>query len=629
MYKERLFELIRKEEVLIWAGAGMSMYAGYPSGNELAKRIYNSLTSSEKEIISPNLLLPDLAEEYNRLRLSVNPLIGLLKKVIESHTPTSRKYHDMIAGIPHFKTIITTNYDSLFETSYGNLAQIATSSKDISYLDNNKVHIFKVHGDFRELDKLIISKSDYLNFFNKEKDNLFWTKITESVATKNILFLGYNLEDLNITSIFDKVCENLQHHMKEAFLIVPGLASHKVNDLTRRGIKYIDSTAETFLEDLVVNLKENILTDFENNIVSPETYRKFLNLNDLIPKLKGSPESYKLQGLEGKNGKYEGKINLVLKNDTNFISNFDKFLSGEINDELIIPKDIIIQSNITIQGLKLPSSDELKEIFIKRYPYKTGKVDITFSDQFELTDISFKTFGGKKPRILLEHKNAKFQFILGLDNLPRIDISFEFLHNQTLGKIKDEIEVYTFLKHLTQGDTFTVHFEDGYQYKNQFPAFEQYSKYALKYLSYFNLLKKVEAAYSIRFNNFKITDESYDILIKVVNVLDEKWEMLPSDDYITLKLNSTDQGVFEFLMKIESDKPEIKLPQENSEEVILHGHKINLGYPVFTLLNPYISNLTKIKSGEDDFAIIKSKTKEIQLSYSKESSLKKPSELND
>lgn len=37
MEKERIFELIRKEEVLLFAGAGLSRYAGYPSGKELAE----------------------------------------------------------------------------------------------------------------------------------------------------------------------------------------------------------------------------------------------------------------------------------------------------------------------------------------------------------------------------------------------------------------------------------------------------------------------------------------------------------------------------------------------------------------------------------------------------------------
>ena len=46
--KDRLFELIRQEQVIIFAGAGTSLYAGYPSGNDLKKIIHNSLNNTEK-----------------------------------------------------------------------------------------------------------------------------------------------------------------------------------------------------------------------------------------------------------------------------------------------------------------------------------------------------------------------------------------------------------------------------------------------------------------------------------------------------------------------------------------------------------------------------------------------------
>ena len=52
VYKERLFELISREEVVLFAGAGLSLYAGYPSGNALKNIFYNNLNIKEKEIIN-------------------------------------------------------------------------------------------------------------------------------------------------------------------------------------------------------------------------------------------------------------------------------------------------------------------------------------------------------------------------------------------------------------------------------------------------------------------------------------------------------------------------------------------------------------------------------------------------
>ena len=37
MIKEKIFELVRKEDVVLWVGSGMSYHAGYPLANELKK----------------------------------------------------------------------------------------------------------------------------------------------------------------------------------------------------------------------------------------------------------------------------------------------------------------------------------------------------------------------------------------------------------------------------------------------------------------------------------------------------------------------------------------------------------------------------------------------------------------
>ena len=48
MYKESLFQAISKGEVVLWAGAGLSLYAGLPSGVQLREILYEGLTPLEK-----------------------------------------------------------------------------------------------------------------------------------------------------------------------------------------------------------------------------------------------------------------------------------------------------------------------------------------------------------------------------------------------------------------------------------------------------------------------------------------------------------------------------------------------------------------------------------------------------
>ena len=117
MSKERIFELIRKEEAALFVGAGMSLYAGYPSGAKLAEILFNSLTTDLQNQLEFSTNLPKLAEDIYYLKGgNKNYLIETLKNEFQKE-PTSIETHQLLAKIPQIKTIITTNYDTLFETT--------------------------------------------------------------------------------------------------------------------------------------------------------------------------------------------------------------------------------------------------------------------------------------------------------------------------------------------------------------------------------------------------------------------------------------------------------------------------------------------------------------------------------
>lgn len=97
MEKENLFELIRSEEVLIWAGAGMSLNSGYPSGKELCNLLYNNLTVAEKKLFENNYNLLDISEQIFRIRgHNRNYIIKTLKDVFDKE-PENIKTHKIIS----------------------------------------------------------------------------------------------------------------------------------------------------------------------------------------------------------------------------------------------------------------------------------------------------------------------------------------------------------------------------------------------------------------------------------------------------------------------------------------------------------------------------------------------------
>jgi NAD-dependent SIR2 family protein deacetylase len=153
MAKDRIFELIRREEVVLFVGAGMSLYAGYPSGEKLSKILYDNLTNDLKKDIEFTKNLPRLAEDiYNLKGGNKNYLFEILKGEFQKE-PTSVKTHELLAKILHFKTIITTNYDTLIESTNRKI-EVIRKSKDYSIANSKKQLLFKIHSDLSDTEKL-------------------------------------------------------------------------------------------------------------------------------------------------------------------------------------------------------------------------------------------------------------------------------------------------------------------------------------------------------------------------------------------------------------------------------------------------------------------------------------------
>src|SRR5690606_37388168 len=121
-------------------------------------------------------------------------LVEIVKKIFEDFDNSSEA-HDLIAKMPQIKDIITTNYDSLFENSIKELDVIYKSTDYINSTKNNQ-KLFKIHGDFTTPNDIVITKSDYINLFSNDfLQTIFWNAITDRIASKNVVFVGYSLED--------------------------------------------------------------------------------------------------------------------------------------------------------------------------------------------------------------------------------------------------------------------------------------------------------------------------------------------------------------------------------------------------------------------------------------------------
>lgn len=624
MYKENVFQLIRKEEVIIWVGAGMSMYAGYPSGVKLADILYQSLTEPEKSGVNPNLPLPNLAEEIYRIKGNKkNALIRNLKDAILNHKPASIEYHQKLAGIPHIKTIVTTNYDTLFERAYGDNAQVVIAPNQIPYLDKNKVQIFKAHGDLTAPDSVIVTNSDYNRFFkNNTEYDIFWTVIKERLATKSILFLGYNLEDPNVSVLFDKVSDALGSHMKESFLVAPNLPQHKIGNLISQGIQYINSNGEDFVEELLQNIKDNIIEDFDKGFCSADTFRKFLFDNNLMADLKSVSNSFKLAALSGINGNIEGNLDFTVKNDSGFISELKNFIDGKKFGEFEIPEDKLINTKMISHGLKLLGAKEGIALKLKSLPKIESEFDLLFDGGFELNDIPVKIFGSPYG-IQMEgnYRNLKFWLKLDPINTPDGKIDLKFTHKDLYSRTKDEIEIHALLKNIASGQSFTIHHKSGLNFTEAFPIQEELLADATKFLDYFEKLQVIERNYSIRFldiNSRELGKESFELILIILSAINNQSITYHYEGEFVGEIPDISELTLEKIAVLSQMNLSLPVHEPNGTTVKLHGQEISLGFKKIEILDAYITNLDALRNKTENLGKFRSKTQKIKISYTKE-----------
>ena len=187
-------------------GSGCSIASKALSAQDLTEKIWSLLEPDYRD----NDIKSSLQEASENLVVQEgNDRTKLNKVLVDSFsnlTPSS--FHQLILRIPHFHTIITTNYDSLIETAYSfDNFQVIASDSELATADPRKVQLLKIHGDTKHLEDIVITKTDYRHFLESPKNSLLWSRITTEFTSKHIVFVGYSADDQNILNLIDHIKE--------------------------------------------------------------------------------------------------------------------------------------------------------------------------------------------------------------------------------------------------------------------------------------------------------------------------------------------------------------------------------------------------------------------------------------
>lgn len=233
------------ENVAIFAGAGLSIPAGFVSWKELLKPIAEELgldIDREHDLVSlAQYHVNENSGNRNQLNQRLINEFAARTKITENHT--------ILARLP-IRTYWTTNYDKLIENSL----ESANKIPDVKYTKEQlaitkpqrDAVVYKMHGDIEHPDSAILIKDDYESYHLKMDQYI--TALSGDLVSKTFIFIGFSFTDPNLDYILSRVRISYQNSQRRHFCFLRNVSKSK--DETEADFQYRIRKQKLFVGDL-------------------------------------------------------------------------------------------------------------------------------------------------------------------------------------------------------------------------------------------------------------------------------------------------------------------------------------------------------------------------------------------
>jgi len=208
---------VEEKNAAIFAGAGLSVSAGYVNWAELLREIADELNLSvdkEHDLVS-------LAQYHINDRGSNRD--GLNRAIIEHflHDTDITENHRILSRLP-ITSYWTTNYDDLIEKSLRQAGKIAdvkhTKDHMVRTVPNRDAVVYKMHGDSANPNDAVIAKDDYEIYLQKRGPYI--TALAGEMVSKTFLFLGFSFSDPNMDHVLSRIRSELGESQRTHYCIL-------------------------------------------------------------------------------------------------------------------------------------------------------------------------------------------------------------------------------------------------------------------------------------------------------------------------------------------------------------------------------------------------------------------------
>jgi hypothetical protein len=255
-----LLDRFRSGGCVLFVGAGVSTESGLPSGREFKDMLIDKIGYPRREVT-----LGKVAQAFED-SIDRPSLIDLIVEQFGQKAQIPGQSHKLIAQLAKqgcIAHIVTTNYDDLLEgalTSCGCNLHISKRDTDISSV-GNKIHLVKLHGSVNDIETIVITETDYRNFFRERP--VLRNLLSVLLAEKTFVFLGYSLEDPDFDQIYHDITSAMGDFQRLSYAVQQkpdDFSDEQWNKLhiapwTRKKIRIITASADAFLAELQAKLQ--------------------------------------------------------------------------------------------------------------------------------------------------------------------------------------------------------------------------------------------------------------------------------------------------------------------------------------------------------------------------------------
>lgn len=318
-YLDKIAEQMKLGYLSVFAGAGLSVASGYVDWKSLLEPLCKQMR------LNINKDLTEIAQYYKNQygRQGLNDIVfNEFAKM-----PKNNENVTWLTKLP-IKEYWTTNYDDVIEQEIekrGKVVEKIIDQESFKYHDpEREVVIYKMHGDKRYPDDVVLTKEDYQTYDEKRK--LFTKLLSVELVRRTFVFIGFSFNDPNLERILSIAKNTLNSKSLPKHYCF--LRKVQVIDYLNHENVLTENALERYIQDKnYQELRINAMTKYGIYAILVDDFQQITIMLQYLYNKYISNNVFVCGGIDPNNLSDYGRFNEVEYKKTDRLSRAEKFLT--------------------------------------------------------------------------------------------------------------------------------------------------------------------------------------------------------------------------------------------------------------------------------------------------------------